>query len=175
MLLKELYNRGPRLYPDKVGLIDGDRRFSYREAGQRYNRLANVLLNLGLRRGDRLGLLLKNSAEFIEAHAAGAKSGVAVGAVNYRLSLDGMAKIIQSLDCRVLIVDQEYAERIQSIRAELPTLETCVVVGGEIEGMHEYESLIRQSSPAEPRVDTGPHDRAAIVYTTGTTGPAKGA
>ena len=175
MLLKELYNRGPRLYPDKVGLIDGDRRFSYREAGRRYNQLANVLLNLGLRRGDRLGLLLKNSAEFIEAHAAGAKTGVAVGAVNYRLSLDGMAKIIQSLDCRVLIVDQEYAERIQSIRAELPTLETCVVVGGEIEGMHEYESLIRQSSPAEPRVDTGPHDRAAIVYTTGTTGPAKGA
>ena len=85
MLLKELYDRGPRLYPDKAGLIDGRRCFSYREAGERYNRLANALVALGLRRGERLGLLLKNGVELIEAHAAGAKMGAAVGAVHYRI------------------------------------------------------------------------------------------
>lgn len=175
MLLKELFDRGPRLYPDKIGLVDGERRFPYREAGERFNRLANVLLRFGLRRGDRLGLLLKNSAELIEAHAAGAKTGIAVGAVNYRMSIDGMQQIIQSLACRVLIVDREYAARIESIRAQLPFLETCVVVGGTFDGMYDYESLLGSSSPVEPNVVVEPHDRAAIVYTTGTTGPPKGA
>ena len=175
MLLRELFNRGPKLYPDKIGLIDGDRRLTYREAGERYNRLANALLRFGLQRGDCLGALLKNSVELIEAHAAGAKTGVAVGAVNYRMSLDGMKLVIQSLGCRVLIVDQEYAARIGSIRSELPFLETCVVVGGSAEGMHEYESILRQSSAIEPQVKTEPDDRAAIVFTTGTTGSPKGA
>lgn len=175
MLLKELYNRGPRLYPGKVGLVDGQRHFTYREVGERCNRLASALLGFGLRRGDRLGLLLKNSAELIEAHAAGAKTGVVVGAVNYRMSLDGMKLVIQGLGCRTLIVDHEYAARIASIRNELPTLETYVVVGGDFDGMHEYEALLRQSASVEPQVITAAGDRAAIVFTSGTTGAAKGA
>jgi long-chain acyl-CoA synthetase len=175
MLLKELYDRGPRLYPRKVGLVDASRRLSYREAGERYDRLANALLALGLQRGDRLGLLLKNGTEMIEAHAAGAKTGVAVGAVNYRMSLDGMQRVLQSLGCRVLVVDAEYAGRIASIRSELRFLESCVVVGDAFEGMHEYEALLARSSPSSSKAKTHPDDRAAIVYTTGTTGAPKGA
>ena len=173
--MKEVFNRGPKLYPDKIAIIDGDRQFTYREAGERYNRLANALLSLGLERGDRLGLLLKNSAEFIEAHAAGAKIRVAIGGINYRMALENVKRMIEDLGCRVLIVNREYADDIRSIRSQLPLLETCVVVGGSAEGMHEYESVLARSAPDEPQIKTAPDDRAAIIYTTGTTGSPKGA
>ena len=60
MLLKEVFNRGPNLYPDKIAVIDGKRMFTYQEAGERHNRLANALMGFGLQRGDHLGLLLEN-------------------------------------------------------------------------------------------------------------------
>ncbi len=175
MLLKEVFNRGPNLYPDKLAVIDGKRMFTYQEAGERHNRLANALMGFGLQRGDHLGLLLENCAELIEAHAAGAKIGVAVGGVNYRLSPKGMKGMIEDIGCRVLITDQKYIGIINSFRSKLPFLETCIVVGGEADEMFEYEAILKSSSPQEPKVLTEPNDKAGIIYTSGTTGPPKGA
>lgn len=175
MLLKEVFNRGPKLFPDKLAIIDGKRRFTYRETGERQNRLANALIGLGMKKGDLLGFVLKNCAELIEAHGAGAKTGLVVGGVNYRLSADGMKTVIKDLGCRVLLVDHEYIETINSIRPELPELEICISVGGEGAGMLEYESVLGDASPIELDAAVDPDDRSSIIYTTGTTGFPKGA
>jgi len=175
MLLREVFNTGPKLFPNKVAIIDGRRRFTYREMGERWNRLANALMALGLRKGDYLGFLLKNCTEVIEAYGAGAKAGVAVGGVNYRLSPAGVKTVLEDMRCRVLLVGDEFVDMINSVRTQLPFLETCISVGCEGEGMMEYESLLKKASPTEPDIQTGIEDLAHIVYTSGTTGVAKGA
>lgn len=174
MLLKEVYNRGPRLFPDKVAIIDGNRRFTYREYGERHNRLANALTGLGLRKGDVLGLLLKNCSEYLDALAATAKTGIILAGVNYRLNADGIAAVLKDLECRVLLVHSEYTDMINAARPRLPFLKTCISVGCETDGMMEYESLLKSYSSEEPEIPTSDEDPDLIVFTSGTTGTPKG-
>ncbi len=174
MLLKEVYNRGPKLYPDKEAIVDGSRRFTYREWGERHNRLANALLGLGLQKGDVLGVLLKNSAEYLDALAATAKTGIILGGINYRLNTDGIKGVIEDLGCRVLLVHSEYVEIIDAIRSQIPFLKIYVSVGCEKNGMIEYEALLEQYPAIEPEVQTEDDDPDLIVYTSGTTGNPKG-
>jgi len=175
MLLNEVFNVGPKLYPNKVAIIEEKRRFTYREAGERHNRLANALISLGMKKGDHLGLVLKNCAEFFEAYAAAAKAGFVVGGVNYRLAPEGIKKMIEDIGCRVLLVDYEFIDTINSLRAQLPFLKTCVSIGGKDADMLEYESLLQEASTIELDVVHEPNDPANIIYTSGTTGLPKGA
>lgn len=73
MLLKEVFRRGPKLFPNKIAIVDGKRRFTYKKWGERQNRLVNALLKLGLRAGDRVGIHLRNCAEYFDTFAAAAK------------------------------------------------------------------------------------------------------
>ncbi len=174
MLLKEIFNRGPRVFPDQEAIIDGKRRFTYRQWGDRQNRLANALIGLGLEKGDVLGVLLKNCAEFMDALGATAKTGVILAGINYRVNSDGIRRVIENLECRVLLVHAEYVDMINAMRPQLPFLKVCIVVGCEAEGMIEYESLIKQHSSVEPDVPLHEDDPDLIVFTSGTTGTPKG-
>lgn len=174
MLYKELYNRGPRLYPDKTAIIDGKRKYTYREYGERQNRLANALLGLGLARGDNLGVLMKNCSEFLEAFGAGAKTGIVIAGINYRLNADNIRQVLEDMQCPALMVDYEFVNVIQSLRPALPFLKTIISVGCKAEGMHEYESLLDQYALDEPLIKVHEDDPAIIIYTSGTTGFAKG-
>lgn len=175
MLLKEVFNTGPKLYPYKVAFIDGNRRFTYREFGERHTRLANALINLGMKKGDRLGLILKNCTEFFEAYAAAAKAGFLVGGVNYRLASEGIKEMVEDIGCRVLLVDYEYIDIINSIRSQLSCLENCISVGDRGDSMIEYEQLLQDASSKEPDIYTEPNDSVNVIYTSGTTGVPKGA
>ena len=69
-----------------VALIEGDRRVSYRELNDRVNRLVHVLVGRGVRSGDRVAILARNCAAYVELELAAAKLGVLVAALNWRLS-----------------------------------------------------------------------------------------
>lgn len=175
MQYNETFDRSVRLFPAKIALVDGERRFTYGELGERSQRLAGALRVLGLKKGDRLGYLLKNCAEIIEAYAAGAQLGVVLAGINYRLDPDGMRRMIDDTGCRVLLVGVEFVERARSLAPQLESVERFVSVGVAAEGMLEYEVLLREAS-RDPRAEPcAPADLAVITYTTGTTGAAKGA
>lgn len=175
MLLKDVFNAGPRRYPDKIGVVDGARRFSYRELGRRWNRLANALLELGMYTGDCLCVLMKNSLEVIDANAAAVKIGAVIATLNYRLDSGAIEALLMDTRCPVLMVDLEFSKMIAGMRSRLPCLRACIVVGGEAKDMLDYEALIQSQPSQEPAVDLSGTGPAVINYTSGTTGVPKGA
>ncbi|RJG02678.1 long-chain-fatty-acid--CoA ligase [Noviherbaspirillum sedimenti] len=169
------FNRGITLYPERDVLVDGDRRFTWKQWGDRQHRLGNALLGLGLKKGDRVGVVLKNCAECFDAFAAGAKTGIVVVPINYRLNPDAICTIIADAECRALLVHTEFAATVQEMSTRLPALEAIIAVGGAVEGLLDYESLLASASSAEPQAVHADDDLAAVIYTTGTTGDPKGA
>lgn len=175
MLLKEVFNKGPRLLPDKLAMIENSRRLTYREAGERWNRLANALIDLGIKKGDVLCVLLKNCIEVIDAHGAAAKTGTVCACINFRLNADAIKAVLEDARCPVLILGDEFVEMIRSIRPQLPLLRACISVGCQAEGMIEFDTLIGKYPSSEPEISVSDADPAVINYTSGTTGAPKGA
>lgn len=171
---REVFNRGIQLHPNKEAIVDGKRRFTWKQWGDRQHRLANALLGLGLKKGDRLGLLLKNCAEYFDAYAAGAKTGIVIVPINFRLNPDAIRSILEEADCRALMVDAEFMAAIKAQRPLLTGLECVITVGDTESGLIGYEGLLESASSVEPQAVHSDDDLAVVFYTSGTTGAPKG-
>lgn len=166
------------LTPDKIGARDLGRAMTFRQWNERACRLANGLLALGLRKGDRVAVLAYNCVEWMEIYAAVAKAGLVVVPVNFRLLGAEIRYIVGDSGARALIVQDELAEAVAGIRAELPLPTANYVHFGAAAcppDYRGYERLIAEAASSEPAVQVGPDDSWAFMYTSGTTGNPKGA
>ncbi len=163
-------------FPDTVALKERDRAFTYPETNRRVNRLAHGLLSLGLRKGDKVAVLLENCIEIVEVYLATAKTGLVIVPINFRLLGPEVEYIATNSDARAFIVHDEFAPCVDGIRSALTAIgpENYVVVGNPREGYREYESLLREASEGEPETLVDPEDPWILIYTSGTTGVPKG-
>jgi len=163
-------------FPDTVALKERDRAFTYPETNRRVNRLAHGLLSLGLRKGDKVAVLLENCIEIVEVYLATAKTGLVIVPINFRLLGPEVEYIATNSDARAFIVHDEFAPCVDGIRSALTAIEpeNYVVVGNPREGYREYESLLREASEGEPETQVDPEDPWILIYTSGTTGVPKG-
>src|SRR6266498_5211248 len=107
--------RSAYIYPDKIALVHGDRRYSYRAFEERVNRLASRLRADGLERHDRVAFLCPNIPPLLEAHFAVPAAGGVLVAINTRLSSDEIGYIIQHAGARFLFVDAELAQLVEPL------------------------------------------------------------
>ena len=159
--------------PARPGLITPDgQTLSFGELGARVNRIAHALRALGVQRGDHLALLLPNGLEWIEAYMAATQIGLYVTPINWHLTGEEAAYIVENCDARVLIADARYAAiAVQAARQAGLGEQQCYAAGGAIPGFSPYENLLA----GQP--DTPPEQRSAgtlMLYTGGTTGKPKG-
>ena len=166
-----------RLTPNKIGVRDSSRQLSFAEWDRRATALAGGLLGLGLRKGDRVGLLAYNCIEWMEIYVALARAGLVAVPVNFRLVGAEIAYILGHSEARAVIVGHDLCERIDAIRAALPIADGCYIhMGGAApDGWTDYHALAQQ-----PPADAGfepvhPDETCALMYTSGTTGRPKGA
>ncbi len=167
-----------RLYPRKIGTRDSRRALSFAQWEERATRLANGLLGLGLKKGDRVGLLAYNCVEWMEIYVAIARAGLVAVPINFRLMGPEIAYIVGHSEARALIVQDDLRERIEPLRADLTTLAKggCIHFGAATPaGWTGYEALIERASATPPAVQVKPEDPFALMYTSGTTGKPKGA
>src|SRR5690349_17629128 len=127
LLLDDFLRRPARLYPDKTAIVDGDLRISYREFEARVNRLANALVKLKLKKGDRVCMLSPNSHFFLESFYATCRIGVILVPLNYRLSPEEHVYILNHAGVKVALVDHEYTPVVDAIRSKLTTIRHFVV------------------------------------------------
>ena len=169
--------------PDKIAVVDGQERKTFRELNDMADALAASFSGLGFGKGDRVAIYMANSVELMVAFYALQKLGVMIAWVNpvYRTTEAGF--ILSNSGAKGVVIFREwegydYPEAIQSIRENLPGLESIIVVGGaEGEGVFDFEDLIERGSGKEytPASINALEDLSMLIYTSGTTGKPKGA
>ncbi|MFO1218289.1 MAG: long-chain fatty acid--CoA ligase [Burkholderiaceae bacterium] len=163
-----------RMNPDKPGLIFEGREIAYRELNARANRAANGFVGLGVKPGDRVGVLMANSPEFLECFFALAKIGAIVVPLNWRLTASELAYIADDAGISALAYGANYAQTVAAMREGI-SAKTYVAVGNAPGGDHGYAALTAAASDAEPQAAGAADDPLVIMFTSGTTGTPKGA
>ena len=162
-------------YPERPAWLDGDTVVSFREAEARVNRLANALVDLGGRGGDRVGMLLPNCRQGLETILAPMKAGIAVVPMNVRLQPREHEHLLNDSGAFALVYAHEFRDHLAEIRASLDTVEHFVCVGGDPGDDLDYDDLLNSAPDDAPAALPDPDDVAWLFYTSGTTGRPKGA
>ena len=168
----EFLHRAAYLYPDKAAVVDGGRRYSYRQLAERSWRLANALRAAGLRKGDRVATLLFNSSAMLEAHFGVPAAGGVLVAVNHRLASAEVGYILQHSGARYLLLDTGLEALAAPLELAGVTVIRCANTGSPGD---PYEELLAGASPARPVSWLEDEEETiSINYTSGTTGRPKG-
>lgn len=197
MVITDLLEKNAELYPDEVALVEINpanhpnlnetwREYSLIEStpGEKYRReitwsefntksncFANLLLSRGVKKGDKVAILLMNCLEWLPIYFGILKTGALAVPMNYRYSADEIKYCAELADISVLIFGPEFVERVQSIFLDLPLIKSMFFVGETLPYFAEsYNKLITYCSPASPAVEFNEEDDAAIYFSSGTTG-----
>jgi len=173
-VLGDVPKKGATLFPEKTALVFEGIRISYRELNERVNRLANALIDLGCKKGERLAILSENTHKYMEVYFATAKAGMSVTPLNFRLSDSELPNIVNNSEAVICIAGDGYEERFQALSDELENIKTWIALDTHHEGYLYYEDLIRNASGEEPEVEVNEDDLMVLMYTGGTTGLPKG-
>jgi long-chain acyl-CoA synthetase len=177
LLVGDILRRDAKLYGNKIGLIDGEKKFTYSELNHRVNRLANGFIHFGLETGSKVAVIANNCHEFVEAYFAVAKAGLTIIPVSARLSPEEMSYIIDHSDSSVLIYQDAFKKSVDGIRKDIPQIKCSLCIGKGHRGERDdYESFLQKYSEDEPKTqDTlNENDMVMIMYTSGATGRPKG-
>lgn len=166
-----------RLLPQKVAIIDEDRQFSYREVNERCNRIAHFLLEEGVSRGDRVGILMYNCHEFMELYFALVKIGAICVPLNWRMAPPEIAYIVNDCEPTSLFFHDEFLDTAAFIKNNTDSVKFFVSLGKESIPWARHSRIIENNPSAEPEGFDEPdaEDPHLILYTSGTTGFPKGA
>ena len=159
---------------EAVYCVHTGRRFSYLELNERTNRLANGLMDLGLKKGDDIAFLLTNRCEIAEAYFAIAKTGIVGFPMNYRLLEKEIVQMMLLGDVKVFIFEDIFTHIAEYVRRQIPGVKTYIGVGKDIPAFAiDYEKFLSDSSPGEPDVEIRDEDAHYMNLTSGTTGLPK--
>jgi fatty-acyl-CoA synthase len=153
-------------FPERVGVVDGERRLTWRKFAERVRRLAVALQATGIQKDDRVAFLAPNTSELLEAHYGVPAAGAVLVAINTRLKADEIGYIVGHSGARLVVVDPSLTHLVAGLNVER------LLVTGE---GGAYEAFLASAA------DGGPEDRLeseddtiSINYTSGTTGRPKG-
>ncbi|HBY95412.1 MAG: long-chain-fatty-acid--CoA ligase [Ardenticatenaceae bacterium] len=173
-----LYDRCVTYYGDSVAIRYQGRSISYEEMGEKAYRLAKAFDEMGLRKGDRVALLMANCPEYIFAEYALAKLGVARVPLAVLLQSGDHIYMMNHSECVALIYHEKMASRVIEMMPALETVKNFICVSDDssrvMAGHVHLQTLIASHPPQPPRVETNQDDLCGVYYTGGTTGRPKG-
>ncbi|OPY61647.1 MAG: Long-chain-fatty-acid--CoA ligase [Syntrophorhabdaceae bacterium PtaU1.Bin034] len=180
MNIVDLVYRNARMYPDETAFVEirsvskGRGEVTWKQFNERTNSLANALIERGVRKGDRVFMMAKNSISWLEAYFGILKTGAWINPLNFRFTDDDVRYCAAAAEPSCFLFEGEYAKRMDAIRADLPTVKKYITMGGTPVGdMEEMGELIRKTLNAAPKVEITDEDECGLYFTSGTTGAPK--
>ncbi|MDT3700518.1 MAG: long-chain-fatty-acid--CoA ligase [Thermincola sp.] len=175
----DIVHANARRYPNRTSIIFRDKSYTWKETNERVNSLAHALLDLGLKKEDRVGVISMNTGQYLEVPFATSKAGLICVPLNFRLSPEEYVTQINNCGAKVLIVGTKFVETIMGIKDRIPNVEHFIGMAdatGENHGIEkDYDVLATSFPTSEPDVEVDENDIYMLMYTGGTTGLPKGA
>ncbi len=166
-----------RRQPNAWAVFDNtsQRRVTFKELDDLVKKIANGLLSLGLKKGDRVSILSQNSIEFLALFFACGQAGLVAHALNWRLAKTEIAKILENGEPKVFICEGQFKNIKSELEKEINFIDHWMEYGNDSD--NSFEKLIASSSSEEVKqaYEIGDDDSFFILYTGGTTGESKGA
>ena len=153
--------------PDRVALVAGDVRLTYRQLDERANRAGHALLDAGVRTGEWIGIHSWNRAEWIESMLGAYKARLVPVNVNYRYVAEELRYLLDNADVVAAVHEPEFGPLLDELRPALPKLRHLLEIG------RPYEDALAAASPGRD-FESRSADDLYVLYTGGTTGMPKG-
>lgn len=160
-------------HADTIAIVDKAGRWSFRAFHARLTRFGNALAGLGLRRGDRVALLLPDIREYLEVDYGAMAAGFVRVPLDPRLSRAELCSLLRHAGARALVTHTDFAERAQALRQDVEDLRV-IGIGGGLDADHDYEELLGRASEVLPPEGDG-EAVASYNFSGGTTGAPKAA
>ena len=147
------------------------REMSWRDFDIKANRFANLLLTRGVRKGDKVAVLLMNCLEWLPIYFGILKMGALAVPMNYRYASDEIKYCLDLADVSVLIFGPEFTGRVDAIKNDIPNVKHMFFVGNDVPDFADnYDELVTYCSSIAPAVEIKDEDNGAIYFSSGTTG-----
>ncbi|MCW5625452.1 MAG: acyl-CoA synthetase [Burkholderiales bacterium] len=173
--------RAADVFPDRVAVVHGGWRLTWREVQARSRRLASALVARGIGVGDTVAVVAANTPQMIEAHFGVPMTGAVLNTLNTRLDGEALAFQLRHGEAKVLLTDREFsaavgaALRLLEQRPIVIDIDDPLAVGGDLLGEMDYEAFLAAADPVfERQAPADEWDAIALSYTSGTTGNPKG-
>jgi acyl-CoA synthetase (AMP-forming)/AMP-acid ligase II len=178
--ISDMLAQNARMYSDDTALIELRpskkirKEISWQELDERVTRVANALLDMGIGKGDKVIHWMMNSINWLEAYFGIIRTGAWAVPLNFRFTARDFKYCADIAGAKAIILGEEFIERVESVRPELPTIEHYVLAGQSQAGNTDnLEALIASSSSNPVNVELNDEDACGLYFTSGTTGAPK--
>lgn len=175
-------NKALTLWPNKEALVDGEKRFTYRQFGERVASLCSRMKEFGLQRGSTVAIACPNKSEYMEIYYACASAGIVLVPLNYRLAAEEIVDIIADSDAELIFFHTDFWKLALEVLPECHEMRRVVWIGERHPSVLtnvqseqiDYENLMKEPGSLRGLPHMQAEDLAHLYYTSGTTGRPKG-
>ena len=177
----DILKRSAKRFPNKIAIIEEERRISYRELNNMVNKVARGFQSIGLNKGDRLSLISSNSIEFMLVYFACAKAGITIVPINTSLLANEIEYIIRDSESKAVAVEKQFLDLIRT-NETIDSLKEIILIDEDPNSRHEaaskrlhhWNSLWETKDDREVYCEVLDRDLMQCLYTSGTTSDPKG-
>jgi len=174
--LKQMLEAAAERYANRTAIICSERVISYAELDEAANRLANAFMTMGIRKGDRVAMLMANRPEFVNVYFGIIKAGTIPVPLDVRYKVDELDFILDNCRPKILVAESDLLEPLIPVLSRFEHIEHVIDLDAKFEGKFpSYGEIMANNSAEEVDVELNPDDIGVISYTSGPTNQPRGA
>ena len=174
-LAGDIMLRNALFHTNREAFIYDNKKITFREYNERVNSLIHALADMGVKKGEVLGVLSWNCLEYADVFGAAGKGGVILAPFNVRLSARELEYLINDSGASTVFVDPELADTVSALKHKISRVRNLISLESSLPGMYFHADLLSRYPTNEPDVEVDDETPLLLLYTSGTTGVPKGA